>query len=328
MLTIIRRCTIVTIYNVLYEGVIGMDKGLYQKIGVTIGQLAMDFLTRNIGDRIPSVSEYQEKFGVSRGTIQNALAYIKDNRAVSLRSHGHMGTFIEAMDYTRLQNCCVREEILGIMPLPYSVTYEGFATAIYEALGKLNFNMAYARGAVGRLRLVEAGTYQFAVCSRYAAELAIRQGCGVQIVLDFGVGSFLSRHVLMLRDNHATGLEDGMRVGYDSASLDQSKITERIIQGRNVRLVETKTQNIVSSLKAGTIDAGVWNYDSVVDHGQGGLKVVFLSDEEYDTGFSAAVIVVKAGAEYIKALLEKNIKKEHVLKVLEEVREGKRPADY
>ena len=43
---------------------------------------------------------------------------------------------------------------MGIMPLPYSQTYEGFATAIYEQLKKLKFNMAYARGAVGRICLL------------------------------------------------------------------------------------------------------------------------------------------------------------------------------
>ena len=41
------------------------------------------------------------------------------------------------------------------MPLPYSRTYEGFATAIYEQLKEYRFNMAYARGAVGRIQLVE-----------------------------------------------------------------------------------------------------------------------------------------------------------------------------
>ena len=230
-----------------------MDQNLYQKIGVTIGQLAQDFLTRNVGDRIPSVSEYQEKFHVSRGTIQNALAYIKESQGISLKAHGHMGTYIEGIDYVRLQNCCIREEILGIMPLPYSVTYEGFATAVYETMKGLNFNMAYSRGAVGRIRLVESGTYQFAVCSQYAAEQAMREGSKVEIVMNFGAGSFLSRHVLMLRDTDGTGIVDGMRVGYDSTSLDQSKITERIIRDKKVELVEIKTQNIISGLKAGTI---------------------------------------------------------------------------
>ena len=242
---------ILTIYNILYKGIEGMDQNLYQKIGVTIGQLAQDFLTRNVGDRIPSVSEYQEKFNVSRGTIQNALAYIKENQAVSLKAHGHMGTYIEGIDYVKLQNCCIREEILGIMPLPYSVTYEGFATAVYEAMKGLNFNMAYSRGAVGRIRLVESGTYQFAVCSQYAAEQAMREGSKIEIVMNFGVGSFLSKHVLMVRDTEGDGIMDGMRVGYDSTSLDQSQITKRIVRGKKIELVEIKTQNIISGLKAG-----------------------------------------------------------------------------
>lgn len=319
---------ILTIYNILYKGIEGMDQNLYQKIGVTIGQLAQDFLTRNVGDRIPSVSEYQEKFNVSRGTIQNALAYIKENQAVSLKAHGHMGTYIEGIDYVKLQNCCIREEILGIMPLPYSVTYEGFATAVYEAMKGLNFNMAYSRGAVGRIRLVESGTYQFAVCSQYAAEQAMREGSKIEIVMNFGVGSFLSKHVLMVRDTEGDGITDGMRVGYDSTSLDQSQITKRIVRGKKIELVEIKTQNIISGLKAGVIDAGVWNYDDIIAHGQDGLKVVFLRDEDYDVRFSAAVIIVKKGAEYIKALLEKYISKKRVLKVLEEVRTGARIADY
>ena len=119
-----------------------------------------------------------------------------------------------------------------------------------------------------------------------------------------------------------------MRVGYDSTSLDQSQITKRIVRGKKIELVEIKTQNIISGLKAGVIDAGVWNYDDIIAHGQDGLKVVFLRDEDYDVRFSAAVIIVKKGAEYIKALLEKYISKKRVLKVLEEVRTGARIADY
>ena len=80
---------------------------------------------------------------------------------------------------------------MGIMPLPYSRTYEGFATAIYEQMKDYRFNMAYARGAVGRIKLVETGSYQFAVCSQYAAEYAMEQGCEIQIAMNFGTGSFL-----------------------------------------------------------------------------------------------------------------------------------------
>ena len=53
---------------------------MYQKTGIAVNRLAQDFLTRKKGDRIPSISEYQEKFGVARGTIQNSLNYLKERK--------------------------------------------------------------------------------------------------------------------------------------------------------------------------------------------------------------------------------------------------------
>ena len=57
-----------------------MGNDLYQKTGIAVNRLAQDFLTRKKGERIPSISEYQEKLGVSRGTIQNGLNYLKERQ--------------------------------------------------------------------------------------------------------------------------------------------------------------------------------------------------------------------------------------------------------
>ena len=118
---------------------------LYQKIGVTISNLALNLLSKNVGDRIWPISQYQEEFGVSRGTMQNAFRYLEEKGAVVLERHGYQGTYIKDLNHTKLQENCLLQQILGIMPLPYSRTYEGFATAIYEQLSKVHFNMAYAR---------------------------------------------------------------------------------------------------------------------------------------------------------------------------------------
>lgn len=305
-----------------------MEDVLFQKTGVAIGQLALDLLSRNVGERIPTVSEYQEKFGVSRGTIQNAFKYLKDNGSVTIRYHGHQGAYIEAIHHGKLQSCCIRKDLLGIMPLPYSVTYEGFATAIYAALGDLNFNMAYARGAMGRINLVESGTYQFAEVSQYAADQAIAGGSDIEVVFNFGPGSFLSEHILMLRDHTKDGICDGMRVAYDKTSLDQSRITTNLVKGKNVELVEIKTQNTVASLMEGVIDAGIWNYDDVGASSHHELKMVRLDDSVYNDQFTTAVIVIKKGDVYMRALLEKYINVSSILNILQEVREGKRLADY
>lgn len=290
-----------------------------------ISNLAFGLLSRNEGERLPSISEYQEEYGVSRGTIQNALDYLKETGAVELKSHGHQGTYIEKIDYIKLQNYSLVQEMLGIMPLPYSRTYEGIATAFYEQMKNYRFNMAYARGAVGRIRLVESGTYQFAVCSQYAAESAIAEGKNIEIAMNFGNGSFLSKHVLLLRDKNAQKIEDGMRVAYDPESLDQSGITRGLIQGKKVKLVSIRTQQTFSAVCDGVIDAGVWNYDDLIENQkQGIVNVTELEDNQYNSKFSTAVIVVQKGNTYLKKFLHKNISEKHTNKVVDEVRNLKR----
>ena len=69
------------------------DQILYQKKGVTISKLALDLLSKDVGDRVAPISHYQEEFQVSRGTMQNAFNYLKDIGAVSLAHHGHQGTY-------------------------------------------------------------------------------------------------------------------------------------------------------------------------------------------------------------------------------------------
>lgn len=302
---------------------------LYQKIGVTIRKLALHLLSKNVGDRILPISQYQEEFEVSRGTIQNAINYLKEVGAITLTHHGHQGTYIEAIDYAKLQENCLSQGLMGIMPLPYSVNYEGFATAMYDQLKNLKFNMAYARGAVGRIDLVVSGAYQFAICSQYAAEYAIKVGKNIEIALNFGAGSFLSKHVLLLRGQSAEGIEDGMRVAYDNDSLDQSGITRNVVKGKNVELVNIRTQQTLTALLDGTIDAGVWNYDDILEnHHKEDLKVVFLDSSYHNNLFSTAVLVIRKDGGYLKEVLEKNINVNATLKILDDVRKGKRRPFY
>ena len=124
-------------------------------------------------------------------------------------------------------------------------------TAKAETVSYTHLNMAYARGAVGRIQLVESGTYQFAVCSQYAAENAIEEGREIEIALNFGPGSFLSRHVLILGEKFSSGIQDGMRVAYDRDSLDQKGITENLIRGKKVWLVDIRVQQTLSAIEDG-----------------------------------------------------------------------------
>ena len=306
-----------------------MNGPLYQKIGITANRLAQELLTWKPGDRIPSISEYQEKLQVSRGTVQNALNYLKDSGAITLTSRGHLGTFIDSLDYRKLQECSFNRELLGCMPLPYSLSYQGFATALFEVLNAYAFNLIYARGSESRLKLLSSGVCQFAVCSRYAAEEAIRCRNDVEIAVDLGPGTYLTRHVLVFREPGKTEIESGMRVAYDKDSLDHRHLTELITAGiRDVELMDIKAHHTVRAIQSGQIDAGVWNLDEIMESGYQDLNVVPIRQFMNVVEFSSAVLVINRGDENMARLLQQSVVQQTVCGIQNAVKEGRIAADY
>lgn len=324
------QCTIICILKAHNgKGGLPVSEGLYQKLGIAVNRLAEDFLARQEGERIPSISEYQERLQVSRGTIQNGLSYLKDSGAVSLVSRGHLGTFIERLDYRRLQECSFNKELIGTMPLPYSLCYQGLATALFETLSPYAFNLLYARGAESRLKLLTTGLCQFTVCSRYAAEEAIRCHTDVEIAVDLGPGTYLTSHVLVFREAGKSAIESGMRIGYDPGSVDHRHLTEKICSGvRNVKLVELKAHQTIRAIHSGEIDAGVWNLDDIMESGYKGLNLVPIPQFSDFTAFNSAVLVIRRGDENIAQLLRQCVQLPLVQRIQSDVRAGERPADY
>lgn len=306
-----------------------MSEGMYQKIGLTVNRLARDLLPRKEGDRIPSISEYQERFQVARGTVQNAVNHLAESGAISLVRKGHLGTFIQQVDYRKLQECSFNRELLGSMPLPYSLCYQGLATALFEAMKPYSFNLVYARGSESRLKLLSSGVCQFTVCSRYAAEEAIRCRKNIDIAVDLGPETYLTRHVLVFRDPAKTRIEAGMRVAYDRASLDHRHLTELITAGvRNVEFVDLKAHQTIRAIRDGQIDAGVWNLDEIMESGYRDLNVVPIRQFMNVTDFSSAILVVNRGDDNMAQLLRSHVTQQRVCGIQAAVREGRIPADY
>lgn len=306
-----------------------MGHELYQKTGIAVNRLAQDLLTRRKGDRIPSISEYQEKLGVSRGTIQNGLNYLKERKAVTLMTRGHMGTFIEALDYPRLQECSFNKEILGSMPLPYSTCYQGLATALFQLMSPYAFNLVYARGSGSRMKLLVSDVCQFSVCSLYAAEEAIRTNEDVEIALDLGPGTYLTRHMLIFRESGKMNIESGMRVAYDHDSMDHRRLTELMIGDvPNVELVEMKAHQTVKAIQTGQVDAGVWNLDGILESGYKDLNMVPIPITSETAKYSSAAFVVSKSNREIAQLLRQVLRPEAVRQIQQGVQSGRIEADY
>lgn len=313
-----------------------MEKGgtivsneLYQKTGIAVNCLAQDLLTRKKGDRIPSISEYQEKLGVSRGTIQNGLNYLKERRAVTLMSRGHMGTFIEFLDYRRLQECSFNKEILGSMPLPYSLCYQGLATALFQLMSPYAFNLVYARGSGSRMKLLTSGMCQFSVCSLYAAEEAVRADDGIEIAMDLGPGTYLTQHMLVFRDAGKKAIESGMRVAYDRDSMDHRHLTELMVgEVPNVSLIQMKAHQTVKAIQSGQVDAGIWNLDGILEAGYTDLNMVPIPITSETAKYSSAAFVVCKENQEIAQLLRQAIRPETVRQIQQAVRDGRMDSDY
>ena len=307
-----------------------MGEEFLKKKGIVVNYLASDLLQKKKGDRVLSVTEYQNKYAVSRGTVQNAWAFLKEIKAIKVKSHGHMGTFIEEIDYSILQEYALSDTILGTMTLPYSRLYEGLATGIYDVFKENNIkrNLAYIRGSKERVRSIANKTYRFEVVSKFAAEQAISDGEPIEISLNFGRHSYLSEHVLLFRDKNQKKIEKNMKIAIDYSSIDQRLLTKAIIKDEQVEYVEMQGHQIIAALQMGQIDAGIWNFDEIRDKNHQGLHYVPLTESEMEKDMSTSVIITQKDDSSMKAFFQKSVDKKKILCIQKDVCDGKLIPQY
>ncbi len=307
---------------------IAIDK-LFQKLGLIVLKIARDFLVKEVGDKINSIRSYQEEYSVSRGTIQNALGYLIEVKAIEIINRGVKGSYITKIDYTKLQELSGLKNIQGIMPLPYSLRYQGLATALYLEMSSFDMNLVYCRGSHSRIRLVEDGIYQFAICSKTAAIEAINQGAKVELAIELAPQSYLSKHILVFREGEELDSKNVLRVAYDKDSLDQSKIIDGIFaEKKNVEFIEMKTHQTINNLITEVIDVGIWNYDDLqsIQNKNISIKMLDLTEDMLD--FSRAVVVVQKGDVGFKNLIRKYITSKKTKIIQDDVILGKLIPNY
>lgn len=309
-----------------------INKELLTKNGIAVLRLGREFISLRTGDRIEPIGNYSKKFDLGRGTIQSALRFLEETEAVKLEPKGHLGTFIESIDYRKLWDVAGLGSITGAMPLPYSRRYEGLATGIYKAFEKANipFNMAYMRGGHKRQEALEQMKYDFIIMSKLAADTSISSGSDMEILLDFGDYSYVKDHKVLFANPENDEITDGMRVALDKSSPDHVILTTCECEGKNVDFVELTYNQILKSLQDKKIDAAVWNIDEIIDRN---IKISYcdlkspkaLKIKEDDT---KAVLVVKKSNWGISGILRNIINKEDVCHIQRKVLRGEMLPNY
>lgn len=302
---------------------------LMQKSGIIVMKLAREFITLDVGDRIDTVASYSEKFSTARGTVQNAIKFLTDNNAINLEARGHLGTFITFIDYKKILEFTDINSIVGVMPLPYSRLYEGFATGLYKTMekSKIPFNLAYMRGAKSRMDAMNKGRYDFAIVSKLAANQSIAEGMKISIVMEFGEYTYVSEHALIFNNPHKKSIEDGMKIGIDKSSFDHSMLTLRQCEGKQVTLVDLAYNQIISKVMSGEIDAAVWNVDEIVER-KINIKHYPLSKNEFSNMDTEAVLVMNNRDREIGSFITRFLNREDVLNYQKKVILGEITPSY
>lgn len=235
------------------------------KQSIAMLALARAFLRQRVGDLMDPIGIWSERLQMGRGTVQAALRLLEDAGSVRLNGRGRGGTRIEALDYRRLWEVTGSKVVVGTMPLPYTLRYQGLATGLYRAFEQadLPLQMAYMRGAGQRLDGVAQGRYEFAVTSALAAASLLEDLPDLEIALRFNPQSYTGEHVLLFASPHCREPRAGMRVGIDPSSHDQRVLTEAIAARWSVNLVPVNYTQLLDKLMRGDLDAAVWNADEI-----------------------------------------------------------------
>jgi hypothetical protein len=303
-----------------------VNEDFYNKNGLAVIKLAGELGQYRPMGRLPRIQDLAKKIKLSVGTTQYGLNFLKGKNIISLVSRGHMGTFIKAINYHALQGLIGAAVKACVMPLPYSLRYEGLATAFSEqgnAKGRGKFFLAFMNGSGRRVKALLEKRYDCALMSRMAAEEHIGRGAAIKIATAYGPRSFLESHVLVFRTKSPAGIKT---LGLDRESLDQALLSKKILKTRpGIRVVHIAYTHIINRLLAGDVDATVWNLDYIQEHHP---SLRFAPLDFSDCPATEAVLVVRKDDVITIDYLTHHFPAEKVLKTQEAVLKGRCIPEY
>ncbi|GAB2462336.1 GntR family transcriptional regulator YhfZ [Xylanimonas ulmi] len=234
------------------------------RAGLAAARLADALSGLNTGDRVPRVQDLAGQFGCGRGTVQAAFGLLENAGALRLVARGHLGTFVDAIDHRVLWQLSGDRSVSLAMPLPYTPRYEGLATGLaagFEATG-VPLTLAFMRGSAARLRSLREGRSDYVLLS----SLAMSTEEDLEVVRDFGDGSYVASHVTVLAEGKQVTDPD-LRIAVDRSSADVVTLVRRVFGDVPAdRLVDVSYNHLDHGFRAKTIDATVWNADEIRRH--------------------------------------------------------------
>lgn len=309
-----------------------MNTHFYKKSGIAIMNIARDFFGMQIGEKIPTILENTEKFNLSRGIVQSAIAELEESKAVSIEKRGAKGTYLMDVNYEKLYPYTNWGSLTGTMPIPLNPYLSSLATAISEEMEQapFTFSIAYVTGSEKRLEKLREMVFDFLVVSESTAKHYLQEYDFLEVCASLEDCVYSSEYVIYFLDEEKDRIEEGMKVGIDPRCLDQSAITKQLCEGKNVTYVEFPYIAIEDLLLKRNVDCVVYrnlDWSGLIDIVPSARKITGIhgfSEKETKT----PVILSHKDNYGINKLIRRYVSQENTKRVQEEVLNGKKSMKF
>lgn len=236
-----------------------MNKKLLNKHGTVTENLARQVMALNRGDRLPTIVELTEQFGVSRGIVQNAIAFLEEAGCFALSRCGKLGTVLEGVDYVKLYAYTGWNPIVGAMPVPFNESFRSLAAALHAECQRMpvESSVIYASGAKVRQSMLKKDFLDYTVTSLAAARHIVAGDGDLEILFELPDCWYEEPYGLLFLNSAETEIRDGMRVGIDPDTIDQTELTKALCRGKAIELVPMPFEGTIETLHDRSIDCTV-----------------------------------------------------------------------
>lgn len=293
--------------------VMDINQKIMGKNGLACVKMAKSLIKVPIGARMPTVSELANSNCIPVGTTHNALRTLIEYDAIKVIPRGHMGSFLVEKNVKKLLSIIGVQYIFGAMPVTENKYFKGLASGITSQMTNeygVPINLAYMRGSKTRIEMLINGRYDFVIVSKMAANEYIKKYGGIGIVLNFGIFSYTQNFSLKFHDESVNEIKDGMRIGVDPCSIDQTKLSKDLCRKKKVEYIEILSSRMDDELKLGNIDAALIYDDNIIY-------------DDIPVDGSCAVLIVDSEKMEVAEIIRDLIDKKEIIEIQKQVVEGK-----
>ena len=278
--------------------------------------VARELLFLEVGDRIAPMLQWTEKYKISIGTLQKAFIDLEKEGMIKSQRKGVLGSYVVEIDNNRLLEESHLGYLIGVMPLPYSKRYEGLSTGIKKSFQNKNveFHFAHMSGSHVRIEQLRKNVFDFAVISKLAFHLLSKKYSDIEVALELGESSYVSRHVLL----KAPKVKKIKTLGIDKNSDDQRYLTEEYFNSKDYKWVDIDYNETINLLKNKAVDGIIGNLDEINEKGIN-LEYEELKDSKALRIANEGIIVIRKGDGILKKIIEKTIDVDYIRKIQNEV---------